>query len=104
MAGYSNTGSNFFALSTTGILYVCGYANRAFGDGTYSANRNVLSAARAPINTTFTDFRVYGDTSSMLVYAKSNINELWAWGSNGYFQTSTNSGNQVSMPQKSLVY
>jgi alpha-tubulin suppressor-like RCC1 family protein len=100
----SSGGSNLIALTTTGLIYVCGFQGRIFGNGgPFNVNRNTLQPCRQPVNVVFTDFRAYGQCPNTLVYAESSTNELWAWGANGAWQTSTSYGTNVSMPQKAFL-
>jgi alpha-tubulin suppressor-like RCC1 family protein len=97
-------GANLVALTTGGVIYVCGYQGRIYGDGgSVTTNRNVLQPVRQPVAITFTDFRVYGLGPNPLVYAKSSTGELWSWGFNNVWQTSTSYGTQVSLPQKAFL-
>ena len=103
--GDSNAGgANLIALTTTGLIYICGYQGRIYGDGgSISTNRNVLQPCRQPIATLFNDFRVMGLQPNPVVYAKSTIGELWTWGYNNYWQTSTSYGTNVSIPQRAFL-
>ena len=97
-------GANLIALTTTGLIYVCGYQGRIYGDGgSISTNRNILQPCRQPVATLFNDFRVYGVTPNPVIYAKSTIGELWTWGYNNAWQTSTSYGTNVSLPQRALL-
>jgi len=97
--------ANFFALSTNANLYVCGYQGRAFGDGgSISVNKSTLLPCRKPVNVSFNDFRVYGASTQLTIYAKSTTGELWSWGYNNYYSSSVSTAaGGLTMPQKAFL-
>lgn len=99
--GHNNNGARFFALATSGQLYVCGASGDGAGDGGGGA-KLVLTPVRQYGGLTFTDFRVYGsyaDVSTVLAMTASG--ELWAWGYNNEYQTGFGTSlTQISTPQR----
>ena len=100
MAGYV-ANCRFYALRTNGLLYSCGAASSASGDGV-SSIRTVLTPVRQYNGLTFTDFRVYGDTGTQhSVLAITPNGELWNWGYNNAVQLGVGtSTTTISTPQR----
>lgn len=100
MAGYV-ANCRFYALRPNGLLYSCGAASAASGDGV-SSIRLVLTPVRQFNGLTFTDFRIYGDTGTQhSVLAITPNGELWTWGYNNALQlgVGTSTGT-ISTPQR----
>jgi alpha-tubulin suppressor-like RCC1 family protein len=100
MAGYV-ANCRFYALRTNGLLYSCGAASSASGDGV-SSIRTVLNPVRQYNGLTFTDFRIYGDTGTQhSVLAITPNGELWNWGYNNAVQLGVGtSTTTISTPQR----